>query len=192
MRSLTAAVAALVLCAAPSASLAARVGAPAPNFRVFTFDHQAYSLAQLRGQVIVLNFWAVWCAPCRAEMQVMDTYARQHPGQGLRIFAVTVDDTASDSQLRPLAKALAFPLATRISGWGYGEIDGAVPTSYVIDRAGILRHAEPGAFTDDSFDALITPLLAEPPPGEAPAPGMVGTSAPIVRAPAAKAATPAS
>ena len=189
---LTAAVASLLLCVAPSTGLAARLGAQAPDFKVTTFDHQTYSLAQLRGQVIVLNFWAVWCAPCRAEMQAMDTYVRRHPNQGLRIFAVTVDDTASDNDLKPLAKALAFPLARRISGWSYGEINNSVPTSYVIDRAGVLRHAAPGAFDLDSFNALITPLLEPPAPDVTPTPRADGVSAPGGPRAASKALTPAS
>ena len=57
----------------------------------------------------------------------------------------------------------------RLRGKGYGAIGGAVPTSYVIDRAGVIRHAKAGAFTDASFDSLISPLLAEVAPAVPPA-----------------------
>jgi thiol-disulfide isomerase/thioredoxin len=156
------------------------VGKPAPGFRVTTFDGKVVSLADLKGQVVVLNFWATWCGPCRNEMIVMDHYARAHPGQGLRIFAITVESDISDSQLKPLAKALSFPLAKHISGWSYDIIDRGLPTSYVIDRAGVIRHAAAGAFDEESFDALITPLLAAAPP-EAPAAQIVPTAAVISR-----------
>ena len=110
----------------------------------------------------------------------MDSYIREHPGSDLRVFAISTEDSVPDAQLVPLAKALAFPLVIRLHGWGYGVINNALPTSYVIDRSGILRHAEPGAFDAQSFDALITPLLAEPAPEPkiAPLPTAAPTSPP--------------
>jgi len=151
-----------------AAAKGARIGQPAPDFQVTTFDKQRLGLADLRGQVIVLNYWATWCAPCRAELLVMDTYMRRHKSSDLRIFAVTTENSVPDSKLKPLAALLSFPLITRLKGSGYGMIGGAVPTSYVIDRSGLIRHAEAGAFTEDSFDALISPLLAQAAPDAPP------------------------
>ncbi len=151
-----------------------KIGQPASPFTVVTFDNQKISSEELRGKVMILNLWATWCGPCRNEMLVMDTYVRRHSGSDLKIFAITIDETATTAQLRPLAKALSFPLIRRLSGSGYGTIGGAVPTSYVIDRAGIVRLAQAGAFTAESIDQVITPLLAEPPP----APKLVEASAP--------------
>lgn len=141
-----------------------KVGQPAPDFRVTTFDLQTYSRDDLRGQVVLLNYWATWCAPCRAEMLVMDTYLRRRRVKDLRIFAVTVESAVPDRKLKELSDVLAFPLAKRLKGSAYGAIRGAVPTSFVIDRAGVIRHAQAGAFSEQAFDALITPLLAEPAP----------------------------
>jgi cytochrome c biogenesis protein CcmG/thiol:disulfide interchange protein DsbE len=152
-----------------AAAKSARIGQPAPDFQVTTFDKQHLGLADLHGQVIVLNYWATWCTPCRAEMLVMDAYVRRHRSSDLRIFAVTTESSVPDSKLKPLAAVLAFPLISRLRGSGYGMIGGAVPTSYVIDRSGVIRHAEAGAFTEASFDALITPLLAQPAPTPPPA-----------------------
>ncbi|MGR4864842.1 TlpA family protein disulfide reductase [Caulobacter sp. LARHSG274] len=151
-----------------AAAKSAKIGQLAPDFQVTTFDKQRLGLAELRGQVIVLNYWATWCAPCRAELLVLDTYMRRHKSSDLKIFAVTTENSVPDSKLKPLAALLSFPLITRLKGSGYGEIGGAVPTSYVIDRSGVIRHAQAGAFTEASFDALISPLLAQaasdPPP----------------------------
>jgi cytochrome c biogenesis protein CcmG/thiol:disulfide interchange protein DsbE len=137
------------------------IGKPAPKFSLTTFDRRQITSEELIGKVVVLNYWAVWCGPCKRELPEIDSYVRRKGGDDLKIFAVTVDDTATDSQLRPLASLLSFPLVTRINGTGYGRIDGAVPSNYVIDRSGVLRYARAEAFDYSSFDHLITPLLAE-------------------------------
>lgn len=146
----------------------ANIGKPAPKFSLTTFDRRKVTSAELAGKVIVLNYWAVWCGPCKQELPEIDRYVRKKGGDDLKVFAVTVDDTVSDSQLKPLAGVLSFPLVTRISGSGYGAIGGAIPSNYVIDRSGILRYAQANAFSYQAFDNLITPLLAEKAPALAP------------------------
>ena len=93
----------------------------------------------------------------------MDAYYRTHAAQGLAMIAVTTEDSLPKAMLRKLAAAMAIPLANhmRWQGRGYGPIGGAVPTSYVIDRAGTVRYAHAGAFDAASFAATIDPLLAE-------------------------------
>ena len=97
--------------------------------------------------------------------QMLDAYVRSHPSDELKLFAVTTEGSVPDSKLRPLANLLSFPLATRISGPGYGPVGGAVPSNFVIDRGGVVRYANKGAFTKSSFAALVGPLLAAPAPG---------------------------
>jgi len=149
---------------APQARAAAVVGAAAPRFTLYTFKHQRLTLADLRGKVVVLNYWATWCGPCLLELPVLENYMRHNPGTDLKIFAVDAEDSPPDIELKRLAVQLSFPLVSMLQGSGYGLIGGGVPTSYVIDRGGVIRHAASGAFTDESFDALVTPLLAEAPP----------------------------
>ena len=143
-----------------------RVGKPAPPFTIVTFDHRTVKLADLADKVVVLNFWATWCAPCRVELPMLDGYMRRHPGDDLKLFAVTTEGSVPDSKLKPLASLLSFPLATSISGPGYGPISGAVPSNFVIDRQGVVRYARAAAFTSQSFDAVVRPLLAPPPAGK--------------------------
>lgn len=136
------------------------IGKPAPKFTLHTFDRRKITLADLAGKVIVLNFWAVWCGPCKYELPEIDSYVRSKGGDDLKVFAVTIDDTVSDKDLKPLASVLSFPLVSRIDG-NYGIIGGAVPSNYVIDRNGILRYAQANAFSYGSFAATVGPLLAE-------------------------------
>ena len=142
-----------------------KVGKPAPPFTIVTFDHRTVRLADLAGKVVVLNFWATWCAPCRIELPMLDAYVRRHPNDDLKLFAVTTEGSVPDSKLKPLASLLSFPLATRISGPGYGPLGGSVPTNFVIDRQGIVRYANKGAFTEGGFASVVGPLLSAPSPG---------------------------
>ena len=153
--------AALLLAASPA--LAAKVGETARPFTVTTFDKQKIESGSLRGKVIVLNYWATWCAPCRRELPEMDAYVRRHRGAALQVFAVATEDSVPKAKLMPLANVLSFPLIARLKGHGFGILQG-VPTNYVIDKAGVVRYAQAGAFDAATLEAVITPLLSEAAP----------------------------
>lgn len=161
-----AAVAAIsLLFAGSTASARIKPGQPAPSYTLTTFDKTKISSEQLRGQVVILNFWATWCGPCRQELPALDHYNRDHAKDGLRVFAVATEDSVSDSYLKPLATALSFPLAHSIRGQGLAPL-GAVPTNFVIDRHGVIRWAQAGAFDAETLEQVIGPLLAEPIPAD--------------------------
>ena len=159
-RSIVATSLAAGLTIATGADAKPNIGKPAPKFTLHTFDRRKITMAELAGKVIVLNFWAVWCGPCKQELPDIDSYVRAKGGDDLKVFAVTVDDTVADKDLKPLASVLSFPLVSRIDG-NYGAIGGAVPSNYIIDRNGILRYAAAGAFSYGNFAATVGPLLAE-------------------------------
>ncbi|MGZ3401948.1 MAG: TlpA family protein disulfide reductase [Phenylobacterium sp.] len=139
------------------------IGKPAKPYKIYLLDKSMITSDQLKGKVVVVNRWATWCTPCKAEMVVFENYLRTHPDTDLKIYAVTTELTAPSEKLKPLQGILHYPLGLSVLGWGYG-IKNAVPTSYVIDRTGVVRFAAAGAFNDQSFDALITPLLKQAPP----------------------------
>jgi cytochrome c biogenesis protein CcmG, thiol:disulfide interchange protein DsbE len=133
---------------------------PAPEIQVTTFDGERISLSDLRGQVVVLNFWATWCTPCKQELPLLDGYYRVRKDFGLRVLAVTTEDSLPLNRLKPLAANLAIAMARRFKG-NYGPRN-AVPTNYVIDRAGILRYAKAGALTLDDLNQILVPMLRVP------------------------------
>lgn len=147
---------------------AATVGSPAPNFRMTLLDGTSVALADLRGQVVLLNFWATWCAPCKRELPLLDAYYKVKRDAGLRMFAVTTEDSVPVSRLQPLAAALAIPMVRRLSGGDYATVK-AVPTTYVIDRAGVLRYAKAGQLDLGDLNDLLIPLLNEDGPVPQPA-----------------------
>ena len=145
-----------------SAASAPRVGVPAPAYELTLVDGSKIASADLRGQVVVLNFWATWCGPCRRELPLLDTYYRLRQTNGLRVFAVATQDSLPQYQLRPLFAKMAIPAARRIKG-PYADL-GGLPTNFVIDRAGVVRYAKAGAFDLDELNTLLVPLLNEPAP----------------------------
>jgi cytochrome c biogenesis protein CcmG, thiol:disulfide interchange protein DsbE len=136
-----------------------RVDQPAPDFHVTTFEGENLSLADFKGQVLVLNFWATWCGPCKKELPLLEGYYRARRQAGLKVLAVATEDSLTPLQLKPLAKELTIQMVKHFKG-DYGEIK-MLPTNFVIDRNGILRYAESGGFTLELLNQVLTPLLAE-------------------------------
>ncbi|KQN29857.1 TlpA family protein disulfide reductase [Sphingomonas sp. Leaf38] len=151
-----------VLMAASAAPAAVKVGERAPDFELTLIDGSKVRGSDLRGQVVVLNFWATWCAPCKTELPLLDTYYRLRKDKGLQVFAVATEDSLPVYKLKSLFAAMAIPFARRIKG-PFAAM-GALPTNYIIDRAGVVRYAKPGAFDLDDLNGLLVPLLRDPAP----------------------------
>jgi thiol-disulfide isomerase/thioredoxin len=131
-------------------------------------DGTKVQLEALRGQVVVINFWASWCVPCRTELPLLDTYYKMQKRHGLRVIAATTESSASYGQMGKLLKVLTIEPAKKIKG-PYAPIKGAVPTNFIIGRDGTLRYAEAGALTLDVLNTELVPLLNERPTAAAPA-----------------------
>jgi thiol-disulfide isomerase/thioredoxin len=161
--------AAAALSLSPSAARAGpKVGKSAPGFRGVTYSGEKLTLDSLAGNVVVLNFWATWCGPCREELPLLDAYYKLQKDAGLRVLAVTTEDSLPSYELKPLAAKLTLPLVLRFSG-PYGPINGAVPSNFIIDRAGVLRYAKAASLNLDDLNGVLVPLLNERAP-ERPAP----------------------
>ena len=137
-----------------------KVGEAAPEFRLKLIDNSEVALTELRGRVVVLNFWATWCAPCKRELPLLDRYYGLQKSAGLSVFAITTEGSLPLHKLKPLFAAMQIPSARSIRG-PYKPIGGSVPSNFVIDRAGVLRYAESGAFDLDDLNRILVPLLRE-------------------------------
>ena len=161
-RALALTLALLVGAVSPAAATPPVVGQMAPDFELTLVDGTKVHLSDLRGQVVVLNFWATWCVPCRHELPLMDSAYRIWQPRGIRMFAATTQDSLSLYDLRRVFGLMAISPVRHIHG-PYAPMEG-VPTNFVIDRAGRLRYARAAAFDLDTLNAVIVPLLREPAP----------------------------
>ena len=138
-------------------------GSEAPNFSGTDLAGKKVTLDSLRGNVVVLNFWATWCGPCKRELPELDTYMRAREKYGFKIVAVTTDaNRVKPIYIKQLQDLLSLPLLVKYDG-PYEPINRAIPTNYVIDRHGIIRYAKAGALDLAEMDRILLPLLAEPP-----------------------------
>jgi cytochrome c biogenesis protein CcmG, thiol:disulfide interchange protein DsbE len=155
---------ALALTASSADASRLKVGQPVPDALLVLTNGQRVHLSDLRGQVVVLNYWATWCVPCRTELPLLNSYyvAAAKRGWPLKIFAVATEDSVPKYQLAHLFSVLSISPTDRIKG-PFGDVD-ALPTNYVIDKAGVLRYAQSGAFDLDDLNGLLVPLLREPAP----------------------------
>ncbi|MEO8004304.1 MAG: TlpA disulfide reductase family protein [Betaproteobacteria bacterium] len=154
----------LFLIAAVALAKGPEVGKAAPAFEVKLTDGSQVNNVDLRGNVVIVNFWATWCAPCRAEMPALDAYYRRHRDEGLKMLAISMDDPEDANKVRDVMAAFSFPaaMARDANFRGYGRI-WRIPLTFVIDRDGILRkdawYGEAGIDLS-SLEKIVTPLLA--------------------------------
>jgi cytochrome c biogenesis protein CcmG/thiol:disulfide interchange protein DsbE len=136
--------------------------AAAPALVATALDGQTFDLAKLRGKVVLVNYWATWCAPCRKEMPTLDAFYRRYRGQGFEMIGISVDFARDSAKMRKASSAVAYPTAmtSDLSVDGFGPPEG-VPVTYVIDAQGVVRDkfiAVPSKLLHD----VVVPLLPHP------------------------------
>lgn len=135
---------------------------PAPAFTVNTIDGRTVALEDMRGSVVVLDFWATWCGPCRRELPMVQQTYEDFQDENVKVLAVSVD--ADTSVVRPYVKSnnLTLPVAFgREVGQSYGAA--SIPMLVVIDGLGQLRYLHSGYHPDlgEALQAEIRELLQE-------------------------------
>ena len=148
--------AALVVGGARGASAGARVDHAAPPLTLPEWQGRDVSLTDLRGRVVVLDFWATWCVPCIPMLPALDDLARRYDASGVRVLAVDIDQSRAkaDGFLRehlpsPALTLLADPDGAALARWGAS----GMPAVYVIDPAGVVRFSDVG-YSPESFRKL--------------------------------------
>jgi peroxiredoxin len=148
----------------PARAESLAVGRPAPPLVLRTLDGNTVDTRDLRGQVVVLTFWATWCGPCHTELPILSDYAATHASEGLSVLGFSLDSPDSMADVRKMAASLSFPVGLLGSAYagGYGRV-WRLPVNFTIDRAGMLADngwddATP-AWTAERLEQVVTPLL---------------------------------
>jgi peroxiredoxin len=136
-------------------------GRPAPDFTLQSVNGETFSLGELRGQVVLLNFWATWCPPCREEMPTLQAVYDAHRADGLMVLAVDQNEPASLVQDFGRELGLTFPL---LLDPGYVVSDeyriSLLPSTFFIDRQGVIRDVVFGGPMNRALiESKIGPLL---------------------------------
>ncbi len=125
--------------ALPSESIPLK-GHPAPDFTLQTLDGASLSLSDLRGQAVVLNFWATWCPPCRAEMPELQAAHQAYASGGLVVLGVNQAEEAPVVRAYLEELGLTFPVVLDMNYEAASLYSvNSLPTTFFIDRDGIIR-----------------------------------------------------
>ena len=150
---------ALFFCGEPTLEAASKTAAP--DWQLSDVDGKPVKLSDFKGKVVILDFWATWCPPCRAEIPGFIAIQTKYANKGFTMIGVSLDEQGP-SVVKPFMRKVGmnYPVVMgtpKVAG-DYGGIQ-AIPTTFVIDRQGNVVAAYQG-FTDQStFESVIGPLL---------------------------------
>jgi cytochrome c biogenesis protein CcmG, thiol:disulfide interchange protein DsbE len=149
---------------------ATEVGQPAPALTAKELGGGTFDLAALHGKVVIVNFWATWCAPCRQEMPALNAFYQQHHGQGLEMIGISADLPRNRSDVVKVMKEFSYPAAmlgdADVNGFGRPE---SIPVTYVIAADGVVRakfSPDETGVTEQQLDKTVLPLLSHEPGGK--------------------------
>ena len=137
---------------------------PAPALSVPTLAGPAFDLSAQRGHVVIVNFWATWCVPCRAEMPMLDAFYKKHRGEGLDIIGLSVDSPAALAKVKQVAATVSYPMAVARDAQANGfSAPNALPVTYVIDGKGevkaVLMPEDDKGLDEAKLAKIVEPLM---------------------------------
>src|ERR1700679_3701865 len=144
---------ALAVLVIASAAFAADAGGPAPAFTLAALDGGQGALDQVKGPVVIVNFWATWCGPCQQEMPLLDQMYKKYKPAGFTLIGVNVDKDAPPVKELLARKPVSFPVmldpANKVSKDYHVD---EMPSSVIIDRKGEIRYIHRGYKPGDEND----------------------------------------
>ena len=156
---------AAIICASAVAFASVTVGNAAPALVVPELDGKAFDLSALHGKVVIVNFWATWCPPCRKEMPALDAFYRRYHGDGLEMIGVSTDRPHDRSDVIKAMQSLSYPVAIMDDATvnDFGTPD-ALPMTVIVDSDGVVRAKftpDQTPVTEKSLSDTVLPLLPQ-------------------------------
>ena len=154
----------LITIATTSLVQAASVSGPAPNFTLKSLDGKNLKLSEMRGNVVLINFWASWCGPCRQEMPLLNALHNKYAPLGFTVLGVNVEENSDDARGFLVNFPVDFPILldnkNKVSKQ-YNVI--AMPTTVVVDRDGNMRFLHKGYKSGDekAYRKMVKKLIRE-------------------------------
>lgn len=134
----------------------------APELSLQNINGQTESLTDYREDVVLVNNWATWCPPCKAEMPTLAAYYNEHTSEGFTIIAIEAGDPLDSVSQFAQSLDLKFPVWLDPNGDSLRAFgNSTLPNSYVIDRTGSVRYAWNGEISTAMLEKYVTPLLEE-------------------------------
>jgi len=134
----------------------------APDLSLENVNGHVESLSDFRGQVVLVNNWATWCPPCKAEMPTLVKFHKDHSSEGLAIIAIEAGEPRE--QVLQYVENFGMPFNVWLDPNGQALIvfrNQNLPSSYVLDRGGNVRYAWTGEISREQLDKYVVPLLRE-------------------------------
>lgn len=141
----------------------ARLGQPLANFSLKDLRGNTVNLSDYKGQVVLINVWATWCPPCRAEMPDLQAFYAANRQKGFVVLAIDAGDARADVAAFASEYGLTFPilldpqsdLVHRMNIFDY-------PTSLILDRSGVVKNIQIGLYQPEQLKADLNPILSAP------------------------------
>lgn len=141
----------------------AQVNYPSPDLTLTDIQGVTHSLSDFRGQVVLVNLWATWCPPCKAEMPTLQSYHNKYSDKGFTVIAINDGDPTADVIQFVQEYRLTFPIWLDPT---YIATEDAfktlnLPSSFVIDRDGTVRLSWVGEINSKMLEKYVTPIIKE-------------------------------
>lgn len=146
----------------PMSAIPAQVSFPAPELILINLNGETVSLDGYREKVVLVNNWATWCPPCRAEMPQLEAYYQAHVADPFTLIGISAGDTVGQVQSFVQDYGTSFPMWLDPENLALRAFrNDALPSSYVIDTTGTVRLAWKGAISLEMLEKYVTPIINE-------------------------------